>query len=46
MSRKEIEKELANIEDYVDAKIEGHKKFSTKSKERLITVASNSNVKQ
>ena len=41
MSRKEGRIELASIEDSVDASMQGLKDNNEKSKERLITVASN-----
>ena len=41
-SRKEIARELASIEDSVDASIKGFKYYVKKSKERLITAAGNS----
>ena len=43
MSRKDERRRLDNIEDWMDASIQRIKKFTKKSKERLITAASNSN---
>ena len=43
MSRKEGRRGLASIEDCVGASQQGLKKYTKKSKERLITAACNSN---
>ena len=46
VSRIEGESGFANIEDCVDAWIQGLKEYIKKSKERLITAESNSNIEQ
>ena len=39
MSRKEVRRGLANVEDFIDAKILGLEGYIRKSKERLISAA-------
>ena len=41
IARKEGGRELVHIEDCVDAANEGHKEYTKKSKERIITAANN-----